>query len=88
MPGRVALGLRSIAANVRRLRVRRGLTQAQLAEAASIEPQTVQVIERGVGNPTAAVLISIADALDVAPGTLFRPAALADRPVGRPQKRR
>lgn len=83
----VSRGLRSIAANVRRLRIARGLTQAQLAEAAGIEPQTLQVIERGTGNPTAAVIISLSAALAVAPGTLFRDAELEPRPVGRPRAR-
>jgi transcriptional regulator with XRE-family HTH domain len=84
----VARGLRSIAANVRRLRLARRLTQAQLAETADIEPQTLQVIERGAGNPTAAVLITLAVALGVTPGTLFRAAEPAHRPVGRPRRPR
>ncbi len=61
------------------------MTQAELAEAADIEPQTVQVIERGAGNPTAAVLINLAHALGVAPGSLFRQATLVARRIGRPR---
>lgn len=86
--GQVTLGLKSIAANVRRLRLLRGMTQVKLAEAATVEPQTLQVIERGAGNPTAAVLISLAAALGVTPGTLFRPRDLIERPIGRPARRK
>ena len=44
-------GVRSIAANVRRLREKRGLTQEQLAEASGVDAKSVQLLERGTGNP-------------------------------------
>jgi transcriptional regulator with XRE-family HTH domain len=84
----VTLALGSIAANVRRLRLRRGLTQEQLAELAGLETRTVQHLETGNANPTAAVLVVIADALGVSPGSLFRRAAIETRPVGRPKRPR
>lgn len=87
-PEGVTLALSSIAANVRRLRLRRGLTQEQLAELASLETRTVQHLETGNANPTAAVLVAIADALGVAPGVLFRRSVLEKRPVGRPRTSR
>jgi transcriptional regulator with XRE-family HTH domain len=85
---RIVTALRSIAANIRRLRLRQKLTQEQLAEAAELEPRYVQTLESGRGNPTAAVLIAVADALGVTPGVLFRPAELLDRRPGRPATHR
>ncbi len=57
----ITIALRSIAANVRRLRIQRGLTQEQLAEAAALDRRTVQALEAGGTNPTAAVLVAVAD---------------------------
>jgi transcriptional regulator with XRE-family HTH domain len=84
---RVAKGLSSIAANIRRLRRERGWTQEQLAEGADLETRYVQTLESRRANPSAATLISVAAALGVGPGTLFRPAAPAERRVGRPRRR-
>jgi transcriptional regulator with XRE-family HTH domain len=78
--------LRSIAANVRRIRLQRRLTQEQLAEAASLEARTIQTLEAGDTNPSAAVLVVVSDALGVKPGALFLPARVATRAVGRPRK--
>jgi len=80
--------LASVAANVRRLRLKRGWTQERLAEAADLAPVTVQAIERGRANMTLLVLFALSDALSVPPGTLFRRAAVVDRPVGRPPRSR
>jgi transcriptional regulator with XRE-family HTH domain len=83
---RVATVLRFIAANVRRLRLRRRWTQERLAESAKLEPRYVQTIESGLANPSAAVLVAMADALGVTPGILFRQSALLPQPPGRPRK--
>lgn len=82
---RIADGLRSIAANIRRLRLRRGLTQEALGEAARIASRYIQIVESGKGNPSASALIAIADALGVSPGALFKPALPQDRRPGRPK---
>ena len=79
-------GVRSIAANVRRLREKRGLTQEQLAEASGVDAKSVQLLERGTGNPTARLLLAVAAALGVPAGNLFRPAKLVPRAPGRPRK--
>lgn len=81
---RTAPGLRSIAANIRRIRQRNKWTQEQLAEAAGLETRYVQTLESGRANPSAAVLIAVAEALEVTPGALFRPALLGARQRGRP----
>jgi len=51
--------LRSFGANVRRLRVQAGLTQAKLAEFAGLELRTEQKWESGEINPPLTTLIRI-----------------------------
>ncbi len=46
-------------------RKKRGLTQAQLAETMSVEPETISRFERGTATPSIQRLAKIADALDV-----------------------
>ena len=77
--------MRNIAANVRRLRERRDLTQAQLAEAAGIALRYVQVLESGRGNPSASLIVALADALGTSPGMLFRAARFEVQRRGRPK---
>ncbi len=83
---RVGIVLASIGANVRELRLRRGLTQESLAEKCAIEPRTVQSIERGRTNLSIAVLVSVADALGVDSRMLMRPGELPPARAGRPPK--
>lgn len=62
-----------VAANVRRLRVGKQLTQEQLALDAQLDLTYIGGIERGRRNPTVKVLGQIAAALGVAPADLLRP---------------
>lgn len=55
----------NLAANLRYIRERRGLTQVQLARLASLPRSTVSQVETGAGNPTLAVLARLARALAV-----------------------
>jgi transcriptional regulator with XRE-family HTH domain len=50
---------------LRRLRTERGLSQAKLAARAELDPSTVNQIERGAREASAATLRKLADALDV-----------------------
>lgn len=84
----LALYLRSIAANIRRLRARRGLTQESLAERAGIDLSYEQRVERGVTNLSINVLVALAGALGVAPSVLLHKAALPVLRRGRPRTRR
>lgn len=59
-------------ATVRELREQRGLTQAQLAEAAELSSTYLGIIERGENVPTLTVILQIAAALDLHPMELFR----------------
>lgn len=77
-----------MAANVRALRIDRGLTQLELAERASVDHVWIHRIESGAGNPTAKVLCALAIALDVLPGQLFQQTEPQSRPPGRPKKKK
>ncbi len=77
-----------IGANVSRARLRAGLTQEKLAEAADVDLRFLQRVERGRTNLSVSVLIALADALGVAPGSLLRRATLQEVRRGRPPRRR
>lgn len=80
--------LESIAANVRRLREKRGWSQARLAEEIDVAERYVQKIEAGKVNLGVTTLVALADALDVTPGRLLRTATRPPTKVGRPRSRR
>lgn len=73
---------------MRRQRERAGLTQEKLAEAAELDLRFLQRVERGKTNLSVSVLVSLADALDVAPGFLLKKASLPPPRAGRPPLRR
>lgn len=57
---------------VRELRVKRAITQEELAEGAGITPATLSLIERGQANPTWDTARKIAAALGVSIGDLAK----------------
>ena len=61
-----------VAQNIRRLRVAHGLSQEALAVDAEIDRTYVSRLERGLENPTVAVLERLSGALSVPIGDLFR----------------
>ncbi|WP_205857155.1 helix-turn-helix domain-containing protein [Phytoactinopolyspora endophytica] len=67
-----------IAAQVIALRLRHGLTQAELAERCGMDQGDISRIERGSTNPTARTLQRIAEALEA-------DVRLVDRPAPSPQ---
>jgi transcriptional regulator with XRE-family HTH domain len=76
---------RSLAANVVRLRNRRGWSQQKAADAADIDLKHLQKVEYGSLNPTLRTLVSLAMAFGVTVGTLLRQSQpIGKRPVGRP----
>jgi transcriptional regulator with XRE-family HTH domain len=87
-PRREGRILESLAGNVLRVRLRQGLTQEQLAEASELTPRYIQQIERARVNPALTVFLAIADALEVTPATLLRPAKLPEARPGRPPRPR
>ncbi len=59
--------------NIRQLRETRGLTQAQIAKIAAVPRPTWANLESGAANPTLAVMIKVADALQVSLEELISP---------------
>jgi transcriptional regulator with XRE-family HTH domain len=57
---------------VRRLREQRGLTQAQLAEAAELSSTYLGILERGENVPTLTVILQVSTALGLHPADLFQ----------------
>jgi transcriptional regulator with XRE-family HTH domain len=64
-----------VARNIRRLRVRLGLSQEALAVDAGIDRTYVSRLERGLENPSVAILERLAGALQVPIPELFVPPA-------------
>nr|WP_129581063.1 helix-turn-helix transcriptional regulator [Sorangium cellulosum] len=75
-----------VGANVRRLRMKRGMTQEGLAEAVDLHLTFIQRIEAGRANLTLTTVVALASALEVAPARLLRPAKLPEVKRGRPRK--
>ena len=74
-----------VARNIRRLRVANGLSQEVLAVDAEIDRTYVSRLERGLENPTVAVLERLARALSANIEELFR-VPRAGEPAPRPLK--
>jgi transcriptional regulator with XRE-family HTH domain len=62
-----------LADNIRAIRETRGLSQQQIAKAAGIPRATWTHLESGAGNPTLAVLVKVAAALEVRLDELLAP---------------
>lgn len=60
-----------LGANVRRLRLEKGLSQEEYAFEAGIHRTYVSDIERGARNPTATVIQKLAKPFGIAPGRLL-----------------
>jgi transcriptional regulator with XRE-family HTH domain len=67
----VADPLPKFAANIRRLRAEKGLTQDALAQGASMDPAEIRRIESGRRDPGVRVLSRVARGLDVKPAELL-----------------
>jgi transcriptional regulator with XRE-family HTH domain len=60
-----------LAAQVKRLRAARGLSQREAARLIGVGPLTLRRLELGTGNSSLAVLLSVARAFGVSLGHLF-----------------
>ncbi|HEV3071210.1 MAG TPA: helix-turn-helix transcriptional regulator [Solirubrobacteraceae bacterium] len=67
----------TLALELRRLRVERGLTQEALAFSANVTVSALARIERGRSNPTWTTLVRIANALNITPAELITAAESA-----------
>src|ERR1700679_578006 len=77
-----------IGARLRALRNEAGLTQADVAEAVGVAPETMSRLERGRLQPSTDLVTRLAAAIGVEPGALFvassvKPKTPALRPVDR-----
>lgn len=61
-----------LARNMRIERARLNISQLKLAEMADVSLDTINLIERGVGNPKLCTIIAIAKALNVDLNTLIK----------------
>ena len=68
---------KSIAVNVKRLRLAKGITQEELAFLAEIDRTYASQIERAIANPSLGIICAVADAL----GTTYEK-LLADVQLG------
>jgi transcriptional regulator with XRE-family HTH domain len=70
---------------IKRLRIQRGLTVAQLAQSVNFHYNSVSVLEQGKNMPSIASLLQFAKALGVDPRDLLAEAAgLPERPAAAP----
>lgn len=63
---------RDLSANLKELRVTKGLSQEDLALTADVDRTYVSQIERGVGNPSIRVVSALASSLGVDIGDLLK----------------
>ena len=75
------------AANIRRRRLLRGFTQEDLAANSGLDVTYLARVERATINLSIGVLAVLADALEVEPGKLLRPARMHVIAMGRPKKK-
>ncbi|MER9438916.1 helix-turn-helix transcriptional regulator [Mesorhizobium sp. M0618] len=64
---------RLVGRNVQRIRLRKRLTQEQLAEISGFSQQYISGLEKGRRNPTIITIYELAMALDVSHTDLVRP---------------
>jgi transcriptional regulator with XRE-family HTH domain len=76
--------MQTIGANVRALRRKAELSQADLAEAAGLSVVGLSKIEGGLVDLYVSTLMRLARALGVKPQALFAPAKFAPPSIGRP----
>ena len=64
---------KTVGENVRRIRLKKGLTQEQFAEISGFSQQYISGLEHGRRNPTVVTLYELATALGVSHLDLLRP---------------
>ena len=64
--------IKALGVRIRQLRMKKGLTQNELADACSFQKASMSKIESGQSNPTVKTLFKICQALDVPIRDLFK----------------
>lgn len=72
--------LQAFGANVRRLRLKRNLTQERLAELSGLHPNYIGGIERGERNLSLINIVRLTRALQCRVGEIFNGISTADKP--------
>ena len=80
--------MESFAANVQRLRRRRGLTQEQFADAVGFSPRYIRRLESGEVDATLRTIARVAAKLGVTVAAMLKVARLPEPKPGRPRARR
>ena len=62
---------KNIGENIRELRIKKNMTQKELAERIFVTPQAISKWERGVGYPDILQMVPLADIFDVSIDMLF-----------------
>jgi len=83
----VEQALRSVGANIRAHRLRKGWTQGELAERVGVEPLFIRVLERAARTPSFGTLVKLMRSLGLEPNELFAERELQANPRGRPRSR-
>jgi transcriptional regulator with XRE-family HTH domain len=78
--------LKYIAANIRRIRRRRGMTQVELGERSGVDAAFIQRVEGAKTNLSVVYLARIARALGVGPAELLAEVSFVPPPRGRPRR--
>lgn len=86
-PTRAKTFIEYAGAQVRRHRLRLGLTQEQLAEQCDYVPRYIQRIEAGKVDMPISTVVRLADVLALHPARLFRAANVFPPKIGRPVKK-
>lgn len=74
-PARASPTLEALAANVRRIRLDKQLSQDKLASMVQVDQTAISLIENSRSNPTVAMLEAIAEALEVTVIELIDPSS-------------
>lgn len=61
----------AVGQRIRDARIKKGLTQEQLAEATGVHPTYISVIERGLKSPVLETFVPLCNALDVSADALL-----------------
>lgn len=71
MPGRKVESGRKLLSNLKEVRTKAGLTQAELAELVEVSRKTINTVENGVFVPSTLLALKLAEALGTKVETLF-----------------
>ena len=85
---RVRTYLKYLGSNLRRLRIRKGITQEEFAALSGLDASFLRQLGRGEGNLRFDTLVRLAVALGVEPAALLRQTKFVKPKAGRPRKRR